>query len=48
MKIAADVRHAKAVMDELGLAKSKLLTSRVVMDDAFWSHADNQRLLDDA
>ena len=43
-----DVWHVKEVIDEVELAKSKLGTSPVVMDDAPGSHADNQRLVDDA
>ena len=48
LAFAADVRHAKEVVDELALARSKLVTSPVVMDDASGIIADNQRLFDDA
>ena len=43
---ASHVRHANEVIDELERARSELVTSSVEVGDAFGSHADNQRLLD--
>ena len=44
---AADVRHAKEVIEESESASSKPLSSPVVVDSASGNHADNQRLLGD-
>ena len=44
---AADVRHAKEVIEEFEEASSKPLSSPVVVDSASGNHADNQRLQGD-
>ena len=41
---AADVRHAKEVIEEFEEASSKPLSSPVVVDSASGNHANNQRL----
>ena len=43
---AADPRHAREVVDELGLSKSKPVTSPVVVDSASRCHDGELRLLD--